>query len=569
MARAFLVVLLSLLTFLHSAISAESRYEQLCQSASENEKDFAHFRRHPDYAAAVENVSAGHGSEYLNVILRNYHDLEAYCERFLEADAYGDPVVHQYGGAWKFSPTTLRSIKIAADLRREFKDLSSMHIVEIGGGCGGLCKILSDLVGFASYTLIDLPACNVLSRKYLERLGIQNVHFADATNLSELDEYDLVISSYAFSEFDRATQLLYVEKVIKPTPRGYIVGKFTSSGPRFTVDELMGVLYTCNRKGIIEAENPMTRPDRSTQDPENMLIAWKRPEEYRPSPLKEKCSSTQLGGVTQEIPYGRLGDQLMSYFHAKWLAREYGLPHLYTPFKQAELFRLCELDPYFGSFSFDHHMKFANKQQMGGLSPSTLVQVPYFPESTFEYPEGPFPLFRVDWENPEFRREVVDCLKPRSPVETLELPSGYLTVAVHVRRNGTLNELQRFPLKLPPDHYYIEQIQRVAKLFKDRNLYVYIFSDMNDTQEIVDRFADAIQNPNIVFATRVKDEPSNFLKDFYSLGKFDCLIGCVSNFSLLAATFADYVFMVNPSHCVGRYPNFVIDQVETKFKSKY
>lgn len=569
MGRVLLVALFSFqLIFLHSARSPESAYEQLCQSASENEEVFAHFKRHPDYMAAVENLSAGYGNEYLTVILRNYFELHAYFERFRQNDVFGDPVVHQYGGVGKFAPTTLRSIKIAGDLRREFKDLGCMHIVEIGGGCGGLCKILSDLGGFASYTLIDLPACNALSQKYLERLGIQNVHFVDATTLNELGQYDLVISNYAFSEFDRSIQDQYVEKVIKPTPRGYITGKFNASGPRFTIDELIAVLYASNRKGNIEAENPMTQPDRGTQNRENMLIVWKRPEEYRPSPLKEKRSMPHLCAVTQELAYGRLGDQLMSYFHARWLAREYGLTYLYTPFKQADLFRLSEMDPHCSSFRFDHHITFSSKQQMDRTFSSTLIRVPYFPEATFEHPEGPFSLFRADWENPAFRHEVLECLTPKNPVDTLKLPSGYLTVAVHVRRNDNLQDMQRFPLKMPPEHYFIEQIQRVASLFKDRQLYVYIFSDLDDPQEIVARYAGAIQNPNITFATRGKNETSNLLKDFYSLGKFDCLIGCVSNFSLMASVLGDYVFMVTPSHFVGRYPNAVIDQVETKFKSK-
>ena len=46
-------------------------------------------------------------------------------------------------------------LDIAYNLREQFKDLHKMHIVEIGGECGKQCKILADVTGFASYTIID------------------------------------------------------------------------------------------------------------------------------------------------------------------------------------------------------------------------------------------------------------------------------------------------------------------------------------------------------------------------------------------------------------------------------
>ncbi len=115
----------------------------------------------------VETVSCQSGREFLDFVLQNDPNLIPLFDKFRENDLIGDPVCFDYGEYGKFSPTTLRYIKIASDLKQQFGDLSQLHIVEIGGGYGGQCKALSDLTGFASYTLIDLPEALALARKYL------------------------------------------------------------------------------------------------------------------------------------------------------------------------------------------------------------------------------------------------------------------------------------------------------------------------------------------------------------------------------------------------------------------
>ena len=74
-----------------------------------------------------------------------------------------------------------------------------MHIIEMGSRDGRQCKILADLTGFASYTIIDLPENLALAKKYLSSFSMQNVHFIENKNLSQIGSYDLVIS-HAFSE---------------------------------------------------------------------------------------------------------------------------------------------------------------------------------------------------------------------------------------------------------------------------------------------------------------------------------------------------------------------------------
>src|SRR5439155_585481 len=108
----------------------------------------------PAYTDMLEHVSYSQGNDYLNIILNEYPDLVKKFSAFRENDAIGDPRTYLYEKHGLFSPTTLRYIKIAGDIRARFGDLSRMHIVEIGGGYGGQCKIIHDLCGFARYTII-------------------------------------------------------------------------------------------------------------------------------------------------------------------------------------------------------------------------------------------------------------------------------------------------------------------------------------------------------------------------------------------------------------------------------
>ena len=175
------------------SISESTSYPSFCLQAATKDTIFLNFKRHPIYTQILEHVTYDLGLQYLSIIIEKYPHLLPYFDVFRDNDAIGNPIVYDYGVYGTFSPTTLRYIKIAGDLIEKFGDLSNMHIVEIGGGYGGQCKTLASLGMFKKYTIIDLPPCNHLSKRYLNELAVQNVTFMDSTQLSEIKDYDLLI----------------------------------------------------------------------------------------------------------------------------------------------------------------------------------------------------------------------------------------------------------------------------------------------------------------------------------------------------------------------------------------
>ena len=103
-----------------------------------------------------------------------------------------------------------------------FRNLDGQRIVEIGGGYGGQCFVIHSGARPASYTLVDLPEPLKLQRRYLEALGVKGVTFAVPSELDPSEEYDLVVSNYAFSECRGDAQEDYLTTVLRPASRGYV-----------------------------------------------------------------------------------------------------------------------------------------------------------------------------------------------------------------------------------------------------------------------------------------------------------------------------------------------------------
>jgi hypothetical protein len=205
------------------SVSDNKVYPGVCRSAASNEEAFAEFKRHPVYNLIHEYTTFEEGSAYLDCITRQDPDLLDKIERFRQNDRLGNPKTFDYEKIGALSPSTLRYIKMAGDLRRAFGDLTGMRVIEIGGGYGGQCKILSDLFAFESYTIVDLPDSLALARTYLDKLGVPNVRFRSPEELTAKESYDLVISDYGFSSCNGPVQKRLLERVFAQTKKGYLV----------------------------------------------------------------------------------------------------------------------------------------------------------------------------------------------------------------------------------------------------------------------------------------------------------------------------------------------------------
>ena len=198
---------------------AATPYLNVCNYAANSDEFFKQFKSHPAYRHVLEHVSFEEGQQYLKEIDIDYLDK---LEEVKENDSLGSPVIYEYPSVGEISPTTIRYIKNTSDIINKFGN-SFDSIVEIGGGYGGLCKVLSSFIKFEQYLLLDLEECNLLSRKYLSHFNLPTLSYR-SEEIDEIDEnFDLLISNYAFSECHKDVQLDYIERFVKKSNNFYMM----------------------------------------------------------------------------------------------------------------------------------------------------------------------------------------------------------------------------------------------------------------------------------------------------------------------------------------------------------
>jgi len=123
---------------------------------------------------------------------------------------------------YSLSPLFLRYIHQVHQLLTHFPDIKNYNILEIGGGFGGHCAVLSVAQRPRNYNIVDLPAVAQLVNKYLSATETK----ARAWGYNDPGWHerapDLLISHYCFSEIDADKQDVYLP-IIKKSPRGFMI----------------------------------------------------------------------------------------------------------------------------------------------------------------------------------------------------------------------------------------------------------------------------------------------------------------------------------------------------------
>lgn len=248
--------------------SQKTNYEASVVKIISNDIRFNNFRRNFSYSEIVENVTYFQGLAYINRIkqldLGNF-DYKAKHQN----DSIGNPILFKYPEFGKISPTTLRYISVALEIKNRFGSDLTGDFVEIGGGYGGQISILADYFRINSYGVYDLCDVQNLIKKYLDSINkIKDVEFLNLET-SKPKDWDLVISNYAFSELPRKLQEIYIDKVLLKSQRGYLI---MNSGRENFTNRSVGKLNLKELQDLLPSfevleEMPKTGPD-------NYVIIW-------------------------------------------------------------------------------------------------------------------------------------------------------------------------------------------------------------------------------------------------------------------------------------------------------
>ena len=244
-------------------------YVLFVTKAARDYRVFSRFKSDPSYREMLEHVTPETGEKCLAVIKDQSPEFFDQFDQFKINDLVGTPITHSYPGIGIFSPTTLRYVKVASDLRKYFGFDIGKKIVEIGVGYGGQLLINDQIFKMKEYHLYDLPPVLSLVERYLEAHILNCAYKTSTLNRNSGDEhYDLAISNYAFSELSSQLQCKYIDKILANSSKGYLTMNSGRKGSLFTLDKLS--VDDLRRKlptfEIFE-ENPLTWQ-------ENYIIVW-------------------------------------------------------------------------------------------------------------------------------------------------------------------------------------------------------------------------------------------------------------------------------------------------------
>lgn len=295
---------------------------------------------------------------------------------------------------------------------------------------------------------------------------------------------------------------------------------------------------------------------------------------------------------------GRLGDNLLIYIKARWVAHQMGIPFYYKPFKYSDKFMMHELDEQWNSSRMEDFLYveniceknkryrdlYINVENYIKKDEKILYVIHYFfhPYNWGSEPElydsQEISMWKNMMEDVEFRRELKKVLHSRTKLTEINFPKDRITVAVHIRKGGgydgkpllslqeyndgidkqndichcradRLNYMDKaYPLKFPPDAYYINQIKRISEMFDHAPMYVHIFTDDQDPVILMQKYKKAVACANIEFGCREKGNhhDQHVLEDLFAMATCDCLIRSGSNFPQIAQLIGNHKVVIYP-----------------------
>ena len=508
---------LLLLFLIFDASTHTPSYRKICKKILRSHSKLSTFRQIPEVREKFDFVKQKDSLSYIEWLKDFGRELNNNEEnRLIKQDTFGKPIVHSFK-KYVACPTTWRTVKIAQEIKNEFGDLADQHLIDIGGGYGGLCRILALLEGFGSYTFVNYSECNQVIQRFLEPLNLSNVFYIDLESYSEntFSHYDLIISDQSFFELEDFQQNRILEHLIRKIANGYFI---FSSSKNAKIDSKQSSLIKIL---MDEGYYGKLRPIIPAIGKEGRLLTWKDAKrkhslhaEYPPVCLGKIENLQNNKAISYELTGGRFGDNLVAYLHAKWLSYQYQLPLLCVPFQYSDKLCLSDYEKFNDSLDLSRQPFIAKDtfHTFNSSSKATLWILKPFPECFYEFIDPQLQanafknlkFFCVDWQDETFLSEIKKCLKPINPLYKFELSHEFINVALHVRKICSspfdgLPVRDYFPLKFPNDDYYLNQLKWLTKFYPDKNLFVFIFTDDPNPAAIAQSYQEKLQNPRIFF----------------------------------------------------------------------
>lgn len=217
-------------------------YRQAVQRAIQQTPDQWTFKSDPGYREVLEHVTEEQGIAFREWVEdampgMNWVHVIRLAER---NDSVGAPVrpLTFNDRLGSFSPSNWRYLCHAVKVWQHIDSLGvdEVDVIELGGGYGGLALYVRGLARMfptriRDYTMVDLPEVAILQRQVACAAGV-DLHTVNGQDASELALVScgaapkVLVSAYAFSEFDQDTRDWYAERLVRYCDHGLMIWNF-------------------------------------------------------------------------------------------------------------------------------------------------------------------------------------------------------------------------------------------------------------------------------------------------------------------------------------------------------
>ena len=314
------------------------------------------------------------------------------------------------------------------------------------------------------------------------------------------------------------------------------------------------------------------------------------------------CLEAKQSGITHLDQWGgRLGDKLMIFAKAKWVAFKLNLPFFYKPFPLSDQFMMHTSEKPLNAATnreYTPHITYEKIPSFNHIDPNSgaLYTIHYY----FTVPE--WGIYQETYDSQEicewpdmltnqpFLDQLRKSIWPRFAITTFTPSSDKLSVAIHIRKGGGFdhpflspqlydkNDLNPhettpegtysdkvWPLKFPPLQYYIDQLIRLSEMYHDIPMYTHIYTDDRDPIAILNSIKQAVNKSNITYGCRTETNTytTNVLEDMFSIANYDCLIRSASNFPQISQLVGHHRIVIYPKSRIWIGNTMIIDEVGT------
>lgn len=271
------------MTTIPTPTSNYTLYRDCLREAAAKQPDEWTFKSDPRYQIVLEHVDHYQAVRFLDHVAHEYPTYWPDAVALLpsiaaENDRYGKPFLDTFREVEvTCSPSNMRYLSQALRLLTHAAEVASgrIHIIELGGGYGGLALYVNRLahlfpsVEIDAYSIVDLPEAGVVQAKTAGALsvpihvvnGLSEVALGICRDLSEAPRF--LFSAYAFSEFDEDTRNWYAEHLARYCEHGVVIWNFVK-GPfgNFAEKAVGGPVYEFIDKPLrVQLDEPAMYPD--------------------------------------------------------------------------------------------------------------------------------------------------------------------------------------------------------------------------------------------------------------------------------------------------------------------